>query len=56
MVKLDNNHHQCEECGMHYEDKEIADKCEDWCTRTKSCSMEFIVHSVEHKSRASNAE
>ena len=55
MVRIDNNYHQCEECGMHYEDEGIAKKCQQWCEQTKSCSMECVIQSVEHKSRASNA-
>ena len=38
---------QCSECGLHYTDKEIAKKCEKWCSKYKSCNLAFIKFSVE---------
>ena len=37
----------CEECGFAYEDKEWAQKCEDWCYEHHSCNMEITKHAVE---------
>ncbi|NIU38542.1 hypothetical protein GWN65_00810 [Candidatus Bathyarchaeota archaeon] len=31
----------CEECGLGYTDRETAQKCEDWCKKTGTCSLEI---------------
>jgi len=31
----------CEECDLGYADKETAQRCEKWCSETKSCSLEI---------------
>lgn len=33
---------QCEECGLKYKDRNIAEKCEAWCREHKSCNLEII--------------
>lgn len=38
---------QCEACKMYYKDKEIAQKCEDFCNKHKSCNTELISHAVQ---------
>ncbi|RMD65745.1 hypothetical protein D6817_05490 [Candidatus Pacearchaeota archaeon] len=38
---------QCEECGFHYETRDLAEKCEAWCKEHRSCSMEITKHAVE---------
>lgn len=44
-----NQQYQCIECGLHYEDKETAKKCEAWCSQNKSCNLEIIKNSTESK-------
>lgn len=45
IIKKDNkNYYQCEECGYLYEEKEWAEKCEEWCSKNKSCNLEIISH------------
>jgi hypothetical protein len=39
--------YECKECGMKYNDKELARKCETWCKKHKSCNLEIIKHSVK---------
>ena len=39
-------YYQCEACNMYYEEKEIAQKCEDFCNKFKSCDTELISHAV----------
>ncbi len=34
----------CEECGYVYEEKEWAEKCQDWCHRSQSCNLEITAH------------
>ena len=41
--------YQCSECGLNYEDEEIAKKCEAWCSKTKSCNLEITQFAVENK-------
>ncbi|KKR09754.1 MAG: hypothetical protein UT37_C0011G0011 [Parcubacteria group bacterium GW2011_GWA2_39_18] len=44
--KEDNKLYQCPECGLWYNDKEWAEKCEAWCKERKSCNLEITSHSV----------
>jgi hypothetical protein len=39
--------YQCPECGLYYEDKDLAEKCEAWCREYKSCNLDIIKHAVE---------
>ncbi len=36
----------CEECGFAYEQKEWAQKCQEWCREHNSCNLEIIQHAV----------
>ncbi len=40
--------YQCEECGLKYVEKEIAEKCEAWCNEHKSCNLDIIRHAVKN--------
>jgi len=37
----------CEECKLKYEEREIAEKCEAWCSKYKTCNLEIIEHAIE---------
>jgi len=37
----------CEECGLVYEQKEWAEKCQQWCRENQSCNLEIIQHSLQ---------
>lgn len=39
--------YKCEECGLSYQEKEIAEKCQVWCKETNSCNLEIIKFAVE---------
>ncbi len=39
--------YKCTECGLHYKEKEWADKCKAWCSEHSSCSIEIIKHSIK---------
>jgi hypothetical protein len=39
--------YQCHECGLHYTEKETAEKCEAWCKENNSCNLEITIRSVE---------
>lgn len=50
VVKItEKNLYQCEECGFHYEDKELAEKCEAFCKENSACNIEIIRHAVEQR-------
>jgi len=36
----------CEECGLGYVDKRTAEKCEEWCKKYRSCSLEITKKAV----------
>ncbi len=38
----------CGVCNSAYEEKEWADKCQEWCdSHNGTCSLEIIQHSVQ---------
>jgi len=37
----------CGACGFTYEEKMWAEKCEDFCTKHHSCSLEITSHAVK---------
>ena len=45
--KLGKVYYQCEECEFYYKDKKWAKKCEDFCKKHKSCSIEITKHTVK---------
>lgn len=51
MVKLksikNKKYFVCEECNFLYKEKKWAQKCEDFCKKYKSCSIEITKHSVK---------
>jgi len=47
--KINNqNLHQCNECGLHYKDKDTAEKCEAWCKEHKTCNVEITSRAEEN--------
>jgi len=38
---------QCEACEMHYKEKKIAQECEDFCNKNKSCNTNLIKQAVQ---------
>jgi hypothetical protein len=42
-------YYQCEICKFYYEEKEWADKCEEFCKEHNACSVEITKHSVKPK-------
>ena len=39
--------YQCEECGLKYENKDWALKCQAWCNEHHSCNLEIIKRAVQ---------
>jgi len=42
-----NIYFQCEECSFYYNSKEMAEKCEEWCRKYKSCNIEIVANAVK---------
>lgn len=36
----------CEICKFAYSDKKLAEKCQDWCNKHKSCNLEITNFSI----------
>ncbi len=47
-----NEFNVCTECGLHYELKEMMEKCQAWCAQYKSCNLEITKHSIEYQNRS----
>jgi predicted ATP-dependent serine protease len=45
--KGDKNLYRCPECGFWYDEKEWAEKCEQWCREYKSCNLEITRHAIK---------
>jgi predicted ATP-dependent serine protease len=45
-MKKERDLYMCEECGMKYKTSKLAKKCEDFCKKYKSCSLEIIKEAV----------
>lgn len=41
----------CSECLLHYDDKDLAEKCEIYCTTFNACSLEIASMSHEAKEK-----
>jgi len=39
--------YECEACNFFYESNELAEKCEQWCTKHKSCNMDITKHAIK---------
>ena len=37
----------CEECNFAYKEKSLAMKCEEYCKKHHSCSLEITKHAVK---------
>ncbi len=41
----------CPECGLHYEDKAVAEQCEAFCKEHNACSLDITQYSIENKEK-----
>lgn len=48
--------YQCSECGLHYEDEQIAKQCEAYCKEYQGCSMDITKLSVERMNSGENPQ
>ena len=47
MVKKYKNYYKCKSCGFYYKNKDLAKKCQDYCEKYKSCSLEITKNAVK---------
>jgi len=38
---------KCEKCGWLYEDFNIAERCQEWCEKHKSCNLRFQKYAIK---------
>lgn len=38
--------YRCQECGLEFKKKELAEKCQNWCKENKSCNLEITKYSI----------
>lgn len=50
-MDTDSKLHQCNECGLHYLDEAMANKCETFCKMHNACSLEITRYSLENVQR-----
>lgn len=36
----------CRECGLKYKNRILAEKCEKWCKKHKSCNLEITKNAI----------
>ena len=47
-IKKENNlYYLCEACEFVYKEKELAEKCQAWCEKYKSCNIKITKHAVK---------
>ena len=49
MVKIDDKFYQCEECWLHYIEKNIAEECEKFCKKYNACNIKITKYAIENK-------
>ncbi len=40
---------RCEECGLHYYERAIAERCERWCRQHGTCNIEITAEAMENR-------
>jgi len=41
--------YMCEECGLIYKNKTIAEKCQNWCDKYKSCNLNITRNALNRR-------
>ncbi len=36
----------CDACNFAYKERALAEKCQDWCNKHKSCNLEITKDSI----------
>ncbi len=37
----------CKECNFAYKEKQLAEKCEEWCKKHHSCNIEITKNAIQ---------
>ncbi len=43
----DKEYFQCDICKFYYKTSDLAEKCENFCKKNNSCSLEITKHAVK---------
>jgi hypothetical protein len=43
--------YRCKSCGLIYEEKEWAEKCEAFCRKHNACDMDIIKHALSENQK-----
>ncbi|MDE1833236.1 MAG: hypothetical protein KGH58_02345 [Candidatus Micrarchaeota archaeon] len=43
--------YSCAVCKLHYESREMAERCYRWCSEHNACNLEITMHSIERMKR-----
>lgn len=43
-----SNYFKCKECGLFYKKKIWSKKCEEWCSKYKTCNLEITKHAIKN--------
>jgi hypothetical protein len=46
MKRKGKTFYTCEVCGLAYEERVWAERCEDFCVKHRACSLEITSHAV----------
>ncbi len=44
MVSVKNGGHVCDECQLVYDERQWAEKCEEWCSAHHTCNIAITKH------------
>ena len=47
IIKKQKKYFRCEECNFYYKDERWAEKCENFCRKNKSCSLEITRQAIK---------
>ncbi len=47
IVKNNKKYYSCNICKFVYIDKNVAEKCEEWCSTYESCSLEITKNAIK---------
>ena len=49
VIIKEKKYFQCPVCSFYYKTKDFAQKCENFCNKHNSCSLEITKHAVKIK-------
>jgi len=46
---INKKYYPCEICKLKYKERKYAERCEAWCKRHKSCSLNITKYAIKEK-------